>query len=59
MMGEIADAVLDAGGEVIGVLPQSLGIKEIAHPDVERNRKGVAPTGRSIRTTKRLSEWIE
>ena len=35
LMGEIADAVLDAGGEVIGVLPQALGIKEIAHPDVE------------------------
>jgi uncharacterized protein (TIGR00730 family) len=35
LMGEVADAVLNAGGEVIGVLPQSLGTKEIAHPDVE------------------------
>jgi uncharacterized protein (TIGR00730 family) len=35
LMGEIADAVLSAGGEVIGVLPHALGIKEIAHPDVE------------------------
>jgi uncharacterized protein (TIGR00730 family) len=35
LMGEIADAVLGAGGEVIGVLPRALGIKEIAHPDVE------------------------
>ncbi|MFP8881420.1 MAG: TIGR00730 family Rossman fold protein [Myxococcota bacterium] len=35
LMGEIADAVLDAGGQVVGVLPHSLGSKEIAHPDVE------------------------
>jgi uncharacterized protein (TIGR00730 family) len=35
LMGALADAVLDAGGEVIGVLPKSLGLKEIAHPRVE------------------------
>jgi uncharacterized protein (TIGR00730 family) len=35
LMGEIADAVLDAGGQVVGVLPHALGSKEIAHPDVE------------------------
>ena len=35
LMGELADAALDAGGEVIGVLPKSLGLKEIAHPRVE------------------------
>jgi len=35
LMGVIADAVLAEGGEVIGVLPVSLGSKEIAHPDVE------------------------
>lgn len=34
LMGELADAVVDAGGEVIGVLPKSLGLKEIAHPRV-------------------------
>lgn len=31
VMGAIADAVLDAGGEVIGVIPESLAIKEVAH----------------------------
>jgi hypothetical protein len=31
LMGVIADAVLSAGGEVIGVIPQSLAQKEIAH----------------------------
>ena len=32
LMGAIADAALAAGGDVIGVLPQVLAGKEIAHP---------------------------
>lgn len=32
LMGEVADAALAAGGEVIGVLPDVLVGKEIAHP---------------------------
>ncbi|MEO8482850.1 MAG: TIGR00730 family Rossman fold protein [Acidobacteriota bacterium] len=31
LMGTIADAALEAGGEVIGVIPQSLVEKEVAH----------------------------
>ena len=31
LMGRIADAVLDAGGSVIGVMPESLAEREIAH----------------------------
>src|SRR5512146_155412 len=31
LMGKLADAVLGAGGEVIGVIPQKLMRKEIAH----------------------------
>jgi uncharacterized protein (TIGR00730 family) len=31
LMGELADAVMGAGGEVIGVMPQSLIDKEIGH----------------------------
>jgi uncharacterized protein (TIGR00730 family) len=31
LMGAIADACLAAGGEVIGVIPQALGDKELAH----------------------------
>lgn len=31
LMGEIADTVLEAGGEVIGVIPQSLVEKEVSH----------------------------
>jgi uncharacterized protein (TIGR00730 family) len=31
LMGVIADAVLDAGGEVIGVIPRALADREIAH----------------------------
>lgn len=32
VMGAIADAVLEAGGEAIGVIPKSLAVREIAHP---------------------------
>ena len=33
-MGALADAGLAAGGEVIGVLPQSLGSREVAHNEL-------------------------
>ncbi len=35
LMGVIADAVLDAGGTVIGVMPQFLIEKELAHPGIQ------------------------
>jgi uncharacterized protein (TIGR00730 family) len=31
LMGEVADAVLEAGGEVIGVIPHHMSDREIAH----------------------------
>ena len=31
VMGAVADAVLEAGGEAIGVIPKSLAVKEVAH----------------------------
>jgi uncharacterized protein (TIGR00730 family) len=34
LMGVLADAAMDAGGEVIGVIPQALVDREIAHPRV-------------------------
>jgi uncharacterized protein (TIGR00730 family) len=34
MMGALADAALDAGGRVTGVIPQRLVDREIAHPGV-------------------------
>lgn len=34
LMGTVADAALNAGGEVIGVLPQALKDKELAHPSL-------------------------
>lgn len=34
LMGVVADAVLDAGGRVVGVIPESLAIKEVAHEGV-------------------------
>ncbi|MDP3853947.1 TIGR00730 family Rossman fold protein [Phenylobacterium sp.] len=36
LMGAIADAALDAGGEVIGILPAALADKEIAHNGLSR-----------------------
>ena len=34
LMGTVADAALEGGGHVIGVIPQSLVDREIAHPGV-------------------------
>jgi uncharacterized protein (TIGR00730 family) len=34
LMGELADAVLDAGGDITGVIPQALVDKEIGHRGV-------------------------
>jgi uncharacterized protein (TIGR00730 family) len=36
LMGAAANAALDAGGEVIGVIPESLATAEVAHHDVTR-----------------------
>ncbi|MEJ7648065.1 MAG: TIGR00730 family Rossman fold protein [Nakamurella sp.] len=36
LMGAVADAALDAGGEVIGVMPQHLVDREIAHQGLSR-----------------------
>lgn len=38
LMGVIADAMLDAGGEVIGVIPSSLVAREVAHRGVTELR---------------------
>jgi uncharacterized protein (TIGR00730 family) len=34
LMGAVADALLDAGGEAVGVIPRALVDREIAHPGV-------------------------
>jgi uncharacterized protein (TIGR00730 family) len=36
LMGIIADAVTAAGGETIGVIPRSLVVRELAHPNLTR-----------------------
>lgn len=36
LMGVVADAALEAGGEVIGVIPQALATKELAHGGLTR-----------------------
>ena len=35
MMGVLADAVLDRGGQVLGIIPRFLDRKEVTHPDVQ------------------------
>lgn len=35
LMGTIADTIIEAGGEVIGVIPYALATKERAHPKAE------------------------
>jgi hypothetical protein len=35
LMGVLADAVLDAGGEVVGVIPAALDAREVSHPRVQ------------------------
>ena len=37
LMGIIADAVLAEGGDVIGVIPQSLVDREVAHKSLTKN----------------------
>lgn len=34
LMGELADAVLAAGGRVVGIIPEFLALKEVAHADL-------------------------
>jgi uncharacterized protein (TIGR00730 family) len=36
LMGVVADAVLEGGGEAIGVLPHGLAAKEVAHPGLTK-----------------------
>jgi uncharacterized protein (TIGR00730 family) len=38
LMGRVADAALEAGGEVIGVIPESLMDKELAHQGLSELR---------------------
>ncbi len=35
LMGKLADSVLEKGGRVIGVLPEALKTKEVAHPGLQ------------------------
>ena len=39
IMGEIANAVLEAGGDVIGIIPKGLFVKEVAHTGITELRE--------------------
>lgn len=34
VMGAVADAVLEGGGEAVGIIPKSLAVKEVAHSNL-------------------------
>jgi uncharacterized protein (TIGR00730 family) len=53
LMGVVADAVLAAGGEVIGVIPEMLATKELLHPRVTKMH--IAP---SMHARKALMEEL-
>ena len=36
LMGVLADAVLEAGGSITGIIPDFLDVKEVAHPGLSR-----------------------
>ena len=36
LMGVVADSILEAGGQAIGVIPRSMATKEVAHPGLTR-----------------------
>jgi uncharacterized protein (TIGR00730 family) len=38
LMGTIADAVIAAGGQAIGVMPEFLIVRELAHPNIQLHR---------------------
>ncbi len=55
LMGALADAVLAAGGEVVGVIPGPLATRELAHPGLSELR--VVPTMHERKATMaRLSD---
>ncbi|MCP4957417.1 MAG: TIGR00730 family Rossman fold protein, partial [Photobacterium aquimaris] len=39
IMGEIANAVLEEGGDVIGIIPKGLFVKEVAHTGITELRE--------------------
>ena len=39
LMGALADAVLEAGGEVVGVIPRAMATRELAHPGLSEMRE--------------------
>ena len=36
LMGVVADSILEAGGQAIGVIPRSMATREVAHPGLTR-----------------------
>lgn len=58
LMGAIADAIIDEGGEVIGVIPGLLRHEEVAHARVERMIVTRKMSKRKVRISKLVDGYI-
>ena len=58
LMGAIADAIIDEGGEVIGVIPGLLRHEEVAHTRVERMIVTRKMSKRKVRISKLVDGYI-
>lgn len=58
LMGAIADAIIDEGGEVIGVIPGLLQHEEVAHARVERMIVTRKMSKRKVRISKLVDGYI-
>ena len=58
LMGAIADAIIDEGGEVIGVIPGLLRHEEVAHSRVERMIVTRKMSKRKVRISKLVDGYI-
>jgi hypothetical protein len=58
LMGVIADAVLAAGGEVIGVIPEMLATKELLHAGVERMHRMASMHARKAKMAELADAFI-
>ena len=58
LMGAIADAIIDEGGEVIGVIPGLLRHEEVAHSRVERMIVTRKMSNRKVRISKLVDGYI-
>ncbi|WNB76101.1 LOG family protein [Methylomonas koyamae] len=58
VMGAVADRVLELGGQVVGVIPQALATKEVAHPGLTELHVTASMHERKMRMTELADGFI-